>query len=71
MVVERFVYSLFNYLTRLLPRENFIEFGRRESFRLYYILSSPYRGPSNEESVHLIFKRIVIQFDIGKLTEPG
>jgi len=39
MVLETLVYSQFNHLTRLLSREYFIEFGRREIFKLLYSLS--------------------------------
>jgi hypothetical protein len=35
MVLETSVLSLFNHLTRQPFRESFIEFSRRESFRLY------------------------------------
>ena len=35
MVLETLIYSPFNRLTRLLDREHFIEFSRRESFKLY------------------------------------
>ena len=33
VVLETLVYSPFDHLTRLLARENFIEFSRRESFK--------------------------------------
>jgi hypothetical protein len=35
MVLETSVLSIFNQLTRLEARENFIKFSRRESFKSY------------------------------------
>jgi hypothetical protein len=35
MVLETSVLSIFNQLTRLEARENFINFSRRESFKSY------------------------------------
>jgi hypothetical protein len=39
MVLETSVLSIFNQLTRLEARENFINFSRRESFKSYFFLS--------------------------------
>jgi hypothetical protein len=38
MVLETSVLSIFNQLTRLEARENFIKFSRRESFKSYKIV---------------------------------
>jgi hypothetical protein len=40
MVLETSVLSIFNQLTRLEARENFINFSRRESFKSYILLCS-------------------------------
>jgi hypothetical protein len=40
MVLETSVLSIFNQLTRLEARENFINFSRRESFKHFVVVNS-------------------------------
>jgi hypothetical protein len=48
MVLKTLFYSPFNHLTRLLAREYFIEFSRREGFKSYEYITHIY----GEEALH-------------------